>query len=235
MAPLEASSQSDDEREPVPVGWNWLTLAARQALREASVDLEDDDPRARTGLILGSLGYPTRALADIAARRWRGDLAADGPALAGQAGVLRWTMHACGLAGPALTLDAACASGLYALKIACDLLNAGRADLMLAAGLNAADDLFLHIGFTALNALSPSGRSAPLSTLADGLLPAEGAAVVALKRLDDAVAAGDRIYAIVRGVGVSNDGRGPGLLAPVTAGQQRAMQAAYVASGLFGV
>jgi acyl transferase domain-containing protein len=141
-------------------------------------------------------------------------------------------MRACGLAGPSLALDAACASGLYALKIACDLLSAGRADLMLAAGLNASDDLFLHIGFTALGALSPTGRSAPLSTLADGLLPAEGAVVVVLKRLGDAVAAGDRIYGIVRGIGVSNDGRGPGLLAPATRGQQRAMRAAYAASGL---
>jgi 3-oxoacyl-(acyl-carrier-protein) synthase/3-hydroxymyristoyl/3-hydroxydecanoyl-(acyl carrier protein) dehydratase/1-acyl-sn-glycerol-3-phosphate acyltransferase len=141
-------------------------------------------------------------------------------------------MGACGLAGPRLAIDAACASGLYALKVACDLLRAFRADVMVAAGLNAADDLFLHIGFTALSALSPTGRSSPLSSQADGLLPAQGAAVLVLKRLEDAVAAGDAIYGIVRGVGLANDGRGTGLLAPSTAGQQRAIRSAYASAGL---
>jgi acyl transferase domain-containing protein/3-hydroxymyristoyl/3-hydroxydecanoyl-(acyl carrier protein) dehydratase/1-acyl-sn-glycerol-3-phosphate acyltransferase len=218
---------ADDAVGAVPEGWHWLVAAVRQALREAGTE-----SGARTGLALGTLGYPTRELADIAAARWGGDAGSSGPAMAGQTGALRWAMKRCGLEGPGLALDAACASGLYALKIACDRLRAGDADVMLAAGLNAADDLFLHIGFTALGALSPSGRSAPLSTHADGLLPAHGAAVVALKRLADAARDGDRILAIVRGVGLSNDGRGPGLLAPVSSGQQRAMRAAFAPSGV---
>jgi len=213
----------------LPVGWKWLIHATREALNEASFGM---DGGARAGLVVGTLGYATRALADVAARRWCGDLDADSPALSGQTGALHWTLAACGLDGPRIALDAACASGLYALKIACDALQSRRADLMIAAGLNAADDLFLHIGFTALGALSRTGRSSPLSSLADGLLPAEGAAVLALKRLDDAVAAGDRIYGVVRGVGLSNDGRGPGLLAPTTSGQQRAVRAAYAAAAL---
>lgn len=211
----------------VPEGWQWLIAAMRQALREAR-----HDKGTRTGLALGTLGYPGRELADISAARWGGDANAGGPAMAGQSGALHWAMKRCGLDGPGLALDAACASGLYALKIACDRLRAGDADVMLAAGLNGADDLFLHIGFTALGALSPSGRSAPLSAHADGLLPAHGAAVVALKRLPDAARDGDRILAIVRGVGLSNDGRGPGLLAPVTSGQQRAIRAAFAQSGI---
>ena len=73
-----------------------------------------------------------------------------------------------------------------------DALHDGETDFMIAGGVNGADDLFIHLGFTALQALSPSGRSRPLHTDADGLVPSEGCALVALKRLDDAVRAGDR-------------------------------------------
>ena len=120
--------------------------------------------------------------------------------------------------GPAFALDAACASSLYAIKLACDLLHDRRADVALAGAVNAADDLFIHVGFTALQALSRSGRSRPFHREADGLLPAEGAGAVALKRLEDAQAAGDRIFGVIRGIGLSNDGRGRGLLAPERGG-----------------
>jgi acyl transferase domain-containing protein len=140
----------------LPEGWQWLLHATRESLKEAAISL---GAGTRAGLALGSLGYATRAFADVAARRWCGEVDADSPALEGQTGALHWTMQACGLEGPRLALDAACASGLYALKAACDALQARRADVMVAAGLNAADDLFLHIGFTALSALSPTGRS----------------------------------------------------------------------------
>jgi acyl transferase domain-containing protein/3-hydroxymyristoyl/3-hydroxydecanoyl-(acyl carrier protein) dehydratase/1-acyl-sn-glycerol-3-phosphate acyltransferase len=212
-----------------PEGWRWLMHASAQALREAGIGLAGG---RRTGMVLGSLGYATREFADAAAGHWCGMPPASAIALEGQSGALRWTTAAVGVFGPCVALDAACASGLYAIKAACDQLHAGRADVMLAAGLNAADDLFLHVGFTALQALSPSGRSSPLSRLADGLLPAYGATVLALKRLDDAVTAGDRIYGVIRGVGLSNDGRGPGLLAPTTVGQQRAIRAAWSTAGL---
>ncbi len=103
---------------------------------------------------------------------------------------------------------------------------------MLAGAVNRADDLFLHVGFTALSALSRSGRSRPFHAGADGLLPGEGAVMVALKRLDDARRDGDAILGVVRAVGVSNDGRGRGVLTPSSEGQQRAMRAAYAQAGL---
>ena len=71
----------------------------------------------------------------------------------------------------------------------------GRADLMLAGAVNRSDDLYLHIGFSTLKAVSPTGQSRPFHTDADGLLPSEGAGFVVLKRLEDAEAAGDRILA----------------------------------------
>ncbi len=112
------------------------------------------------------------------------------------------------------------------------MLHDRRADVALAGAVNAADDLFIHVGFTALQALSRSGRSRPFHREADGLLPAEGAGAVALKRLEDAQAAGDRIFGVIRGIGLSNDGRGRGLLAPSEEGQERAMRAAYAMAGL---
>src|SRR5439155_22976167 len=88
--------------------------------------------------------------------------------------------RALGLGQGGYALDAACASTLYAIKLACDRLHGGSADLMLAGGVNCADDLFIHIGFCALSAMSRTGQSRPFHRDADGLVPAEGAVLVAL-------------------------------------------------------
>ena len=120
----------------------------------------------------------------------------------------------------------------YAMKLACDRLHDGSVDAMLAGAVNRADDLFIHVGFTALNALSPSGRSRPFQRDADGLVPAEGAALVLLKRLPDAVRDDDQILGVIRSIGLSNDGRGAGMLAPSEEGQKRALRLAYEAAGL---
>src|SRR4051794_36698944 len=139
--------------------------------------------------------------------------------------------NALGVAGGSLALDAACASALYAMKIACDRLHDGTADLMLAGAVSGCDGLVIYSGFEALGALSPSGCSRPLQRGADGLVPAEGAALLALMRLRDAVAAHVPILGVVRGIGLSNDGRTGGFLAPAEAGQLRAMRAAYGQAG----
>ena len=93
---------------------------------------------------------------------------------------------------------------------------------MLAGAVNCADDLCIHLGFSALTALSRSGQSRPFHAKADGLVPAEGCAFVALRRLDDAIQDGDTIHGVIRGVGLSNDGRGRGMLVPSSEGQSRA-------------
>ena len=138
--------------------------------------------------------------------------------------------QALGLGGGSMTLDAACASSLYALKLACDELTAGRVDAMLAGGLNRSDSMYTQMGFSQLRALSTSGRCSPLDAAADGLMVGEGAVVFVLKRLEDAVVHGDRILCVIRGIGLSND-IGGGLLAPAQEGQLRAMRAAYRQAG----
>ena len=118
------------------------------------------------------------------------------------------------LRGEAFAIDAACASSLYAIKLACDRLQDRRYDVMVAGAVNRTDDLFIHIGFCALQAMSRRGQSRPFAADADGLIPAEGAAFVVLKRLADAVADGDEILGVIRGIGLSNDGNSGGFLSP---------------------
>ncbi|MDE0959579.1 MAG: beta-ketoacyl synthase N-terminal-like domain-containing protein [Planctomycetota bacterium] len=132
--------------------------------------------------------------------------------------------------GGAITLDAACASSLYALSIACRDLSAGRCDAALAGGVSRPDCLFTQMGFSQLRALSPEGRCRPLDHRGQGLLVGEGAGVLLLKRLDDAIAEGCPVLGVIRGAGLSNDMSG-GLLAPSGEGQLRAMRAAYQSAG----
>ncbi|MBX3394128.1 MAG: type I polyketide synthase [Phycisphaerae bacterium] len=134
------------------------------------------------------------------------------------------------LGGGAYTLDAACASSLYSIKLACDELRSGRTDAMLAGGVSRPDCLYTQMGFTQLRALSRSGRCCPFDERADGLVVGEGAGIVLLKRLDDAVRAGDQILGVIRGIGLSND-IGGSLIAPDGEGQLRAMREAYRAAG----
>ena len=135
-----------------------------------------------------------------------------------------------GLGGGSHTLDAACASSLYAVKFACDELCSFRADAMLAGGVSRPESLYTQVGFSQLRALSPSGRCAPFDQSADGLVVGEGVGMLVLKRLDDALRDQDHIYAVIKGIGLSNDMRG-NLLAPDSKGQVRAMRSAYADAG----
>lgn len=207
----------------------WLLQAGQDAWRDAG--RPDTDP-ARIAVIAGNLSYPSRALSDFAIDTWLGrDPTADAinrfnsgfPAIA--------LARSLGAHGPRFCLDAACASSLYAIKLACDELQMGRADIAVAGAVTAADSLILHQGFEALQALSPTRRSSPLSAAADGLLPSEGAAAIVLKRLADC-GPDERIHGVICGIGLSNDGRRRGLLAPDGDGQREAVVRAWQAAGL---
>ena len=213
---------------------------ARESLRAAG----HEGTSSRAGLVLGNLSFPSAGMSRYAESVW---LEAQGPSYAGGHARLarphprnrfnsglpaHLAARALGLGGGAFALDAACASSLYAIKLACDRLHDRSADLMVAGAVNQADDLFIHIGFCALSALSKTGQSRPFHQGADGLVPAEGAGFVVLQRLEDAIAAGRKVLGVIRGVGLSNDGRGRGLLAPSEEGQERALRLAYAEAGL---
>ncbi len=135
-----------------------------------------------------------------------------------------------GFGGDCFTLDAACASSIYAVKLACDALAFDRADMVVTGGVSRPECLYTQTGFSQLQALSRSGRCAPFDRQADGLVVGEGAGILVLKRLEDALAHGDTIHGVIRGIGLSNDMRG-NLLAPQRDGQVRAMKMAYREAG----
>jgi acyl transferase domain-containing protein len=223
--------------------FQWTLHGVREALRSAQLTAPLPDDAANIGLVLGNLSYPTAGLVQFAEATW---YAAQAPGALRPPGMAtpdarnrfssglpaHLAAQALNLTGDAFALDAACASSLYAIKLACNRLQDRRADVMVAGAVNRTDDLFIHIGFCALQAMSRRGESRPFAADADGLVPAEGAAFVVLKRLEDAVAAGDAILGVIRGIGLSNDGNAGGFLVPSAAGQVRAMAAAYAMAGL---
>ncbi len=135
-----------------------------------------------------------------------------------------------GFGGDSFTLDAACASSIYAVKLACNALAADRADMVVTGGVSRPECLYTQTGFSQLQALSASGRCAPFDRQADGLVVGEGVGILVLKRLADAIEHGDTIHGVIHGVGLSNDMRG-NLLAPESRGQVRAMEQAYRSAG----
>ena len=133
--------------------------------------------------------------------------------------------------GPSYTVDAACASTLIAVEHGVRELRAGRCDAVLAGGSQVSTPGPIHTMFCHLQALSRSGQIAPFSAAANGTLLGQGCGIVVLKRRGDAERDGNRIYALIKAVGVSSDGKGVGLLAPRTEGQQLAISRAYEEAG----
>ncbi|MCG3128858.1 MAG: hypothetical protein CHACPFDD_03754 [Phycisphaerae bacterium] len=223
--------------------------AGQQAWAESAVRQID---RGRIGVILAAIALPTEASSALTRAAWKAEFerslfAAHGAAPDAAAVLSRVTRddaraarvtalpasllaRALRLGGGSYTLDAACASSLYAIRLACDELRDGRLDAALAGGVSRPDSLFTQMGFCQLRALSPTGRCAPFDAAADGLIVGEGAGVFLLKRLEDAERDGDAVLGVIRAIGLSND-VGGSLLAPDGEGQLRAMRAAYAQAG----
>ena len=194
--------------------------------------------RSRTGIIAGNILLPTEGSSQLAREylgaTWvesltnrKSPLPATDPREQFPAALpIAIAARALDLSGGSYALDAACASTLYALHFACQRLQSGEADAMIAGGVSRPDSLYTQSGFSQLGALSPSGRCRPFGAKADGLLVGEGGGMFLLKRLGDALAHGDRIYGVIAGIGLANDLKG-GLVAPSSEGQLRAMRAAY--------
>jgi acyl transferase domain-containing protein/phosphopantetheinyl transferase len=136
------------------------------------------------------------------------------------------------LMGPAYTVDAACASSLIAVDLGIKDLLSGASDLVLAGGVQVSTTFPISQLFCQLGALSRKGQIRPFHAEADGTLLGEGVGIVVLKRLEDAQRDRDRVYAVVKSLGVASDGKAVGVLAPSVEGEQLAMQRAYEARGL---
>ena len=136
------------------------------------------------------------------------------------------------LGGSNFTVDAACASSLAALDVACKELASGASDMALCGGADLHNGINDFLLFASVHALSPTGRSRPFDASADGIALGEGVGCLVLKRLADAERDGDRVYAVVKGVGSASDGRSLGLTAPRPEGQRAALERAYRRAGI---
>jgi acyl transferase domain-containing protein/3-hydroxymyristoyl/3-hydroxydecanoyl-(acyl carrier protein) dehydratase/NAD(P)-dependent dehydrogenase (short-subunit alcohol dehydrogenase family) len=128
--------------------------------------------------------------------------------------------------------DAACASSLSALHTAVMELAAHKCDMSVTGGVDCLNDIFMHMCFAKTGVLSHTSDARPFSKDADGTVLGEGIGMLVLKRLEDAVDSGDRIYAVIKGVGTASDGKTSAIYAPEAKGQLRALTDAYDQAGI---
>ncbi len=135
------------------------------------------------------------------------------------------------LGGANYTMDAACASSMAAVQASVKSLQDGEHDVVITGGADRSMNLPTYVKFCKIGALSPD-HSAPFDASANGFVMGEGCAILVLKRLDDALRDGDRVYAVIRGIGASSDGKGKGITAPNLRGQLLALRRAYEDAGI---
>ncbi len=235
-------------------------VAAKQALTDAKIDTAAKHvDRSRISVILGvtgtlelviplgaRLGHPhwKRALIDAGVPA---DQAADVierigdsyvpwqensfPGLLGNV-VAGRIANKLDLHGTNCVVDAACASSLSAVHLAAMELQTGKADVVVTGGVDTFNDIFMYMCFSKTPALSPTGNSKPFDANGDGTILGEGLGVVVLKRLADAERDGDTIYAVLKGLGTSSDGKGNAIYAPSAEGQRRCLLDAYTRAGV---
>jgi len=136
------------------------------------------------------------------------------------------------LGGTNYTVDAACASSLAAVDVACKELVSGTSNMVVCGGADLHNSIVDYLAFSSVHALSPTGQCRTFDATADGIALGEGVAAVVLKRLADAERDGDRIYAVIKGVGGGSDGKSLGLTAPRAQGQVRTLGRAYERAGV---
>jgi acyl transferase domain-containing protein len=231
-------------------------IVARETLRDAGIDPDADERwnRERTACIIGVTG--TQELAVSLGSRLRGptwkkamlrcgvdervanavveDIGNHLPTWTEQSfpGLLGNVVagriaNRLNLGGTNCVVDAACASSLSAIQYAIGDLTSGRSDLVLSGGADTLNDTFMFQCFTRTPAFTKNGDARPFDASADGILIGEGIAMIAMKRLEDAERDGDRVYAVIKGLGSSSDGRYKSIYAPNASGQAKALRRTY--------
>ncbi|MHB2019501.1 MAG: beta-ketoacyl synthase N-terminal-like domain-containing protein, partial [Candidatus Xenobia bacterium] len=234
-------------------------VAAKAALEDAGYGAARVFDRARTGVILGvtgclelviplgarlghpmwrkalqQSGVPDHVAEDVMARISDGYVPWQENSFPGLLGnvVAGRISNRLNLQGTNCVVDAACASSHAAAHMALMELSSGYTDMVVTGGVDTFNDIFMFVCFSKTPALSPSGDIRPFSDQADGTVLGEGIGMVVLKRLEDAERDGDRIYAVIRGMGTSSDGEGQAVYAPSPEGQQKALRRAYEVAGV---
>ena len=136
------------------------------------------------------------------------------------------------LRGTNCVVDAACASSLSAIHLAMLELQSGKSDMVVTGGVDTLNDIFMHMCFAKTQALSATGNARPFSKNADGTVLGEGIGILVLKRLEKAEQDGNRIYAVIKGLGSSSDGKSQSIYSPRAEGQAKALRSAYESAGI---
>ena len=220
ISPREAQYMDPQQRQLLEVHWEALESAgiAPQGLAQQQVGVF-------VGMGTTDYGDLQAALGPMGADAYNGT----GGSHAAAAGRLSYLL---GVRGPSLAVDTACSSSLVSVHLAMMSLRGGESDIALASGvnLNFAPDVF--IGLCKARMLSPDGRCKTFDARANGYVRGEGCGVLVLKRLSDAVADGDNIFALLRGSATNHNGRSSGLTVPSGPAQQEVIRTALRNGGV---
>ncbi len=234
-------------------------VAARDCLEDAGYSDESRYSRENTGVILGMVGIGSKLVIPLMARLqypvWDKVLKSYGIADEDRAGIIekiklaypRWEENSFpgsignvvagrianrfNFGGTNCVVDAACASSLAAIRMAVGELIEGRADMMLTGGVDMDNSIGAYLCFSKTPAFSKGERVRTFDQDSDGMMVGEGIGMILLKRLEDAKRDGDRIYAVIKGIGTSSDGRFKSIYAPRPDGQSLALSRAYDEAG----
>ncbi|MCJ8280247.1 MAG: acyltransferase domain-containing protein, partial [Rivularia sp. ALOHA_DT_140] len=232
-------------------------VVAKEAMEDAGYDEKSEFNRENVGVVLGSaalkLGVPLSARLQYPI--WRQALKSSGLSDEDtekiiakiQSAYVEWDENAfpgmlsnvisgrianrLNFGGLNCTLDAACASSLAALKLAIGELVEHRCDMMLTGGVDTDNSISAYISFSKTPAVSPGDKVKPFDAKSDGMMLGEGLGMIVLKRLSDAERDNDKIYAVIKGIGTSSDGRFKSIYAPRKEGQVQALRRAYEDAG----
>lgn len=219
ISPREAVSMDPQQRLLLEVVWEALEDAGQVRERLSGT---------QTGVFVGiSTNDYSLIQPDYASQIQGYDLT--GNALNIAAGRLSYLFN---FRGPCMAIDTACSSSLVAVHLACQSLWNGESTLALAGGVNVILSSAGNIGLTSLKALSPNGRCKAFDKQADGYVRSEGAGIVVLKPLSQAIADNDPIYALIRGSAINHDGRSKGLTVPYGPAQEALIRQALDKAGV---
>lgn len=219
ITPREAAAMDPQQRLLLQTAW--------RAMENATLD-----PRGQAGSNTGVfVGVMANEWAHLHLRDYR-EITAQAGSGNGYFMTANRLSYQLDLRGPSLAVDTACSSSLVAVHLAAQALRNEECDQAVAAGVNLTLTPAVNVFYTKAGLAAPDGRCKPFSGSADGIGRGEGVAVVVLRRLDDAVAAGLPIYAVIKGSAVNSDGRSNGITAPNRWAQQQVAATAYRAAGI---